>query len=299
MNNTIISLKKEFKNGGAVIKENISMREYTSFMTGGNAKVGVFPQTPEALAKAVKILSQSKYCVLGNGSNVLFPDKGYDGAVLFTTAMKKVEVKDNFITAQCGAGITGVAATALKNSLSGLEFAYGIPGSIGGAVFMNAGAYGGEMSQIVQSSICVNPDGTICEIKGSEHGFAYRHSAYMDWDKIIVECTMVLEKGDYNAIKLQMDNNMSSRRAKQPLEYPNSGSTFKRPPDNFAGKLITDCGLKGYTIGGARVSEKHAGFIINIGNATSDDVLRLIEHIKNQVKKQFNVELECEVRYIC
>lgn len=299
MENLIRVLQKEFQSGGAVIKENISMSEYTSFKTGGTAAVGVFPENELAAARAVRIMQDKKYVVLGNGSNVIFPDNGYNGAVLFTTSMKCVEVQDNIITAQCGAGITGIAATAFKCSLSGLEFAYGIPGTAGGAVYMNAGAYDGEMSQVVQSSTCILPDGTLKTVVGEEHEFSYRRSVYTDGNKVITGCKMFLKSGDTAAIKAKMDENMFKRRDKQPLEYPSAGSVFKRPPGTFAGKLISDCGLKGYTVGGAQVSEKHAGFIINAGGAKSDDILRLIEHIKSEVLRQFGVQLECEVRYIC
>ena len=291
-------LQKEFQ-GKGIIKENILMSDYTSFRTGGPCKMGVFPNTVEDMARAVQIIGETKYCVLGNGSNVLFPHKGYDGIVIFTTALKNVAVRDNIITAACGAGITGIAGTAYKNSLGGLEFAYGIPGTLGGAVYMNAGAYGGEMSQVVESSTYVAKDGTVHTVNRDEHDFSYRHSVYMDSDRIIVECSMRLIRGNSCEIKAKMDENIFKRRDKQPLEYPSAGSIFKRPPDNFAGKLISDCGLKGFTIGGAQVSEKHAGFIINVGGATTDDILRLIEHIKNEVYKSFAVELECEVRYIC
>ncbi len=299
MNNTVQLLQKEFQNGDAIIKENISMKGFTTFKTGGNARVAVFPQSIEAMAKTVRLLKGTKYCVLGNGSNVIFSDDGYDGTVVFTTAMKAVAVKDGVITAQCGAGLTGVSALALKNGLSGLEFAYGIPGSVGGAVFMNAGAYDGEMAQIVVKSTYIDKDGNVGQKLAQEHEFAYRHSSYMDSSDIIVECQMNLVPADPAQIKAKMDENMSKRRDKQPLEYPSAGSTFKRPEGYFAGKLISDCGLKGYTVGGAQVSEKHAGFIINIGDATSSDILKLIDHIKNEVFRQFGVELECEVRYIC
>ena len=299
MKNIIRILQKEFENGGAQIKEGILMSDYTTFKTGGPAAVGVFPQSEAAAAKAVRILADAKHCVLGNGSNVLFPDKGYDGAVIITSQMKDVTLDGELVCAQCGASLTKTAALAMKNSLSGLEFAYGIPGSIGGAVYMNAGAYGGEMSQVVVESRYIDSDGKSGVLTQDEHDFSYRHSAYTDTDRIIVGCKMRLSRGSMDEIKAKTDENIFKRRDKQPLEYPSAGSVFKRPTGNFAGKLISDCGLKGYTVGGAQVSQKHAGFIINIGGATSDDILRLIEHIKSEVVRQFGVELECEVRYIC
>ena len=296
MNNVIELLKKEI-NVTAV--ENISMSEHTSFKTGGIARLGIFPENAEALRSVMNIIGDTKYCVLGNGSNVIFPDEGYNGIVVFTGNMKKIEISDNIIDVQCGAGITGLASLAYKNSLSGLEFAYGIPGTVGGAVFMNAGAYDGEISQVLDSSTYLDVDGTIGVMSAEEHEFSYRHSAYCECDRIILSCKLVLKKGDSAEIKSKMDENMAKRIDKQPLDYPSAGSVFKRPPNAFAGKLISDCGLKGYSIGGARVSEKHAGFIINGGGATSGDILALIEHVKNEVAKQFGIELECEVRYIC
>ena len=297
MNNVTELLKKEF-NTTAV--ESVPMSKHTSFKTGGNARLGIFPKSVEEFVSAMRIIGDAKHCVLGNGSNVIFPDDGYDGIVVFTGNMKKTEISDGCtITAECGAGITALSSLALKNSLSGLEFAYGIPGTVGGAVFMNAGAYDGEISQILESSMYLSPDGTIGVMSAEEHEFAYRHSIYCDCDKIILSCKLKLEKGDPSEIKAKMNENMAKRIDKQPLDYPSAGSVFKRPPNAFAGKLISDCGLKGYSIGGARVSEKHAGFIINGGDATSDDILALIEYVKNEVIKQFGIELECEVRYIC
>lgn len=299
MNSIIRILQKEFENGGAVVKENLLMSEYTTFKVGGPAALGVFPTSEEEVAKTIRILKGTKHCVIGNGSNVLFPDKGYDGTVIFTSCMKDVTVEGECISAQCGAPLTKAAVSALKNSLSGLEFAYGIPGSVGGAVYMNAGAYDGEMAQVITESRYVDIDGNVGVLDKNGHNFSYRHTAYTDTDKVIVGCKMKLCRGNSNEIKAKMDENMTKRRDKQPLEYPSAGSVFKRPTGNFAGKLISDCGLKGYTVGGARVSEKHAGFIVNIGGATCDDVLRLIDHIKTEVLRQFGVELECEVRYIC
>ncbi len=299
MKNIIRILQKEFENGGAQVKEGILMSDYTTFKTGGPAAVGIFPQSEEAATKAVRILAGAKYCVLGNGSNVLFPDKGYDGAVIVTSQMKDVSFDGELVDAQCGASLTKTAALAMKNSLSGLEFAYGIPGSIGGAVYMNAGAYGGEMSHVVVESRYIDSGGNSGVLTQAEHDFSYRHSAYTDTDRIIIGCKMRLSRGNMDEIKAKTDENVFRRRDKQPLEYPSAGSVFKRPTGYFAGKLISDCGLKGYTVGGAQVSQKHAGFIINIGGATSDDILRLIEHIKGEVARQFGVELECEVRYIC
>lgn len=296
MNNVIELLKKE-SNVTAV--ENIPMSEHTSFKTGGNAVLGVFPSDIDALCRVINIIGDTKHCVIGNGSNVIFPDEGYNGIVVFTGGMKKAEVKDDVIEVQCGAGLTSLASLACKNSLGGLEFAYGIPGTVGGAVFMNAGAYEGDISQVLESSMYLDTDGNIGAMSAEEHNFSYRHSVYCDCDKIILSCRLALKKADPEAIKAKMDENMAKRIDKQPLDYPNAGSIFKRPPNAFAGKLVSDCGLKGYTIGGARVSEKHAGFIINGGGATSGDILSLIEYVKNEVVKQFGIELECEVRYIC
>ena len=300
MNNLTEILRKEFQNRKDVtMVENIPMSEHTSFKTGGTAAVGIFPENVDGLKAVLEIIGDTKYCVLGNGSNVIFPEKGYDGAVVFTEKMKKTEFYGNSVYVQCGAGITGLAASAQKHSLSGLEFAYGIPGTVGGAVFMNAGAYDGEISMVLESSEYLEKNGRIGTLNADKHEFSYRHSIYCDCDRIILSCKLRLENADPIAIKSKMDENMAKRIDKQPLDYPSAGSVFKRPANAFAGKLISDCGLKGYTIGGARVSEKHAGFIINGGGATSDDILKLIEHVRNEVVHQFGIELECEVRYIC
>lgn len=300
MNNTVELLKREFKNNqNVIVSENVPMNKYTTFKTGGIAAGAVFPTDTESMRRTLEILNGTKYSVLGNGSNVIFTDGKYDGVVVFTLNMKDTRVDGNMLEVQCGAGITRASVVAQKHSLGGLEFAYGIPGTAGGAVYMNAGAYDGEISQVLYDSTFITKDGNVGILSAEQHEFSYRHSAYVNSDKIILSCRFCLTESDADAVKAKMDENMSKRIEKQPLEYPSAGSVFKRPENAFAGKLISDCGLKGYAIGGAQVSPKHAGFIINTGNATSNDILKLIEYVRNEVIRQFGIELECEVRYIC
>ena len=243
--------------------------------------------------------------MIGHGSNILFDGHGFDGAIIFTKYMSDVEYihkpNETLIRVECGRNLTELASDAgKKHALTGLEFAYGIPGSIGGAVYMNAGAYGGEMADVVVESEYYDTEkDTFVTIDAAEHDFSYRHSIFDAHPEHIVISTLLrLKKGDPEEIFNLMSKNMSSRREKQPLEYPNAGSTFKRPVGHFAGKLIEDAGLKGYTVGGAQVSEKHAGFLVNRGGATSNDVLTLMEHIKSVVKEKYDVDLESEIIYV-
>ncbi len=281
-------------------EENTRLSEHSSFKVGGPAALGVFPESTEEIVKAVRLARECKikYTVIGNGSNVVFADRGYLGAVIFTSGAKSIEINGNTVKAECGASFTHLAAFAGKASLAGLEFAYGIPGTVGGAVYMNAGAYGGEVKDALRTSLCYDAaSGEILEIR--EHAFSYRTSIYAKSPSLtVLEATFELASGDADEIKTKMDELMEKRRDKQPLEFPSAGSTFKRPEGHFAGKLIEDAGLKGYTVGGAQVSEKHAGFVINRGGATANDILELVEHIKKVVSSQFGVMLECEIKYI-
>ena len=290
------------------LRENERLSKHSSFHVGGNAKYAAFPANRAQLVSLINhLVSQGqRYIVVGNGSNLLFDDEGYDGVVVFTKKLCDIEfihLKDGKtqIYVECGRPLTELTSEAGKrHMLEGLEFAYGIPGSVGGAVYMNAGAYGGEMSDIVvKSEYLDTTTGEIREINAAEHQFSYRHSIFHEHPEfIILSTTLSLREGNGEEIYAKMQKNMSARREKQPLEYPNAGSTFKRPEGHFAGKLIEDAGLKGYFIGGAQVSEKHAGFIINRGGATCKDILDLIEHIKNEVKQKYNVALECEIIYV-
>ncbi len=282
--------------------EILSMSNHTSMQVGGIASVVAFVRNAEELINAIKEARNQyiKYVVIGNGSNVVFSEKGFDGLVIITNNMKSFSVEDNIIKADCGASISKLAIAAQKAELTGLEFAYGIPGTVGGGLFMNAGAFGGNVSDVVVSSICYDTKkDVIRKIDLDEHEFNYRESIYSKNPHLIILAVMMeLKKGKMADIISAMNQNVRARKEKQPLEFPSAGSVFKRPVGHYAGALIENCGLKGYRIGGAEVSEKHAGFIINRGDATADDVMALVEHIKATVSENYGVELECEIRYI-
>lgn len=283
------------------IKQNEPMSRHTSFKIGGNADLYIIPHDMDALIETVRILkeTETKRYFLGNATNVLFDDAGFRGAVVSLGNICAIKVIENRIIAEAGASLNLVCKTARDKELSGLEFAYGIPGSIGGAVFMNAGAYGGEMSQVVaQSTYLSLDDMTVHTIPLSAHEYGYRESVYRHNNWLVLSAVMELQKGEYDKINAAMNDYMSRRIDKQPLEYPSAGSVFKRYPGRYTGQMIEECGLKGYSIGGAQVSEKHAGFIVNKGGATSTDVLALIEHIKNEVYKKFDCRIECEVIHV-
>jgi UDP-N-acetylmuramate dehydrogenase len=236
------------------------------------------------------------FFLLGNGSNLLVSDKGIRGAVIhLSKGFNNIDIKDNIITAKAGATLAGIARVAYDNSLTGFEFAAGIPGSLGGAIVMNAGAYDGEMKNVVRSVKLMDYNGNIVTKTNEEMHFSYRHSLLKEESYIVLEVEIALEKGDQADIKAKMDDLSQRRRDKQPLEYPSAGSTFKRPEGYFAAKLIDDAGLRGYSVGGAQVSTKHCGFVINTGNATATDVYTLINDVQNRVKKSSGVEIEPEV----
>ncbi len=280
-----------------IVLENEPMSRHTSFEIGGPAEIMVVPDSAEALAEVIKTVKGVPLTVIGNGSNLLVNDNGIAGVVVkLSGTMNDINVEGNVITAGAGALLSKIGSVAKKESLAGFEFASGIPGTVGGAVFMNAGAYGGEMKDIVVLSRYVDKNGNMGEI--TEHNFGYRTSVYKESDKYITEVVIKLTKGNPDEIQEKMLDFARRRSDKQPLEYPSAGSVFKRPEGYFAGKLIEDAGLKGFSIGGACVSEKHSGFIINKGGATCKDVLSLIEHIKREVFNKFGVMLEQEVRVI-
>lgn len=283
------------------IKQNEPMSRHTSFKIGGNADLYIIPHDMDALIETVRILkeTETKRYFLGNATNVLFDDAGFRGAVVSLGNICAIKVIENRIIAEAGASLNLVCKTARDKELSGLEFAYGIPGSIGGAVFMNAGAYGGEMSQVVaQSTYFSLDDMTVHTIPLTAHEYGYRESVYRHNNWLVLSAVLELQKGEYDKINAAMNDYMSRRIDKQPLEYPSAGSVFKRYPGRYTGQMIEECGLKRYSIGGAQVSEKHAGFIVNKGGATSADVLALIEHIKNEVYKKFDCRIECEVIHV-
>ncbi len=294
-------LSDEAKNGELTYKENVKLSLLSSFKIGGDAAFVIYPESRKSLSDTIKMLKEADlyYIVVGNMSNLLFDDRGFNGAVVCTKNMKTVSIDGCNITADAGASITSLASTACSNSLSGLEFAYGIPGSVGGALFMNAGAYGGEIKDVLLSSCAYLPEeDRFITLSGAEHGFGYRHSVYMEKDLVAVSATFELSFGDQTEIRSKMQDLMNRRVSKQPLDMPNAGSIFKRCEGHYTGEMIERSGLKGFSVGGAMVSEKHAGFIVNKGNATSSDVLQLIDIIKDRIKKDFEVELECEVRYV-
>jgi len=290
------------------IKINEPLSKHSSFRIGGGAKYALFPKNREELIFAVNTCIQrhKKFLIVGNASNLLFDDNGFDGVVIFTTKMDNTEyIHKNdgvYIKAECGKSLTELASeVGKKHSLQGLEFAYGIPGTVGGAVYMNAGAYGGQMSDVVVETEAYDFKAQrVVTVTGEEHKFSYRHSLFGETPRLIVLSTTVkLSLGDAEEIFAKMYKTMTSRKEKQPLELPNAGSTFKRPGENiFVGKLIEDAGLKGYSVGGAQISEKHAGFTVNRGGATSSDVRSVIEHTKAVVLEKYGVSLETEIIYI-
>lgn len=276
------------------------MKNHTTFKIGGPAKYIFMPDGAEDIKKVVDYCkyNNEKYIIIGNGSNVLFMDEGYDGVIIqIYSNMNNISVQDNCIYAQAGALLSKIASCAKDNSLTGMEFAAGIPGTLGGAVAMNAGAYGGEMKDIIDYVDILEKNGDIVRYSCDKMNFGYRHSI-VDNDKIVVGASIRLKYGDKTAIADKMNELKDARVSKQPLEYPSAGSTFKRPEGYFAGKLIQDAGLKGYKVGGAMVSDKHSGFVINYNNATAGDVLTLIDDVKKKVYDMFGVELEPEVKII-
>lgn len=282
------------------VLEQEPLSAHTTFRIGGPADVMVFPKTEEELAGALKACAKAEIVplILGNGSNVLAPDQGLNRVVICTKDLAEVAVEGNTLTAGAGCTMAKMAVAALNAGLTGLEFAHGIPGTIGGGAVMNAGAYGGELKDVVTEVRCLTLEGEALVKRGEELEFGYRHSCFENGDLIIASVAVQLQPGDPEQIKARMEELSAKRRASQPLEYPSAGSTFKRPQGYFAAKLIQDCGLKGLSVGGAQVSPKHAGFVINTGSATCGDILRLIEEIQKEVRDQTGVELELEVRLL-
>ena len=277
------------------------MSKHTTFRVGGEADCLIMIHEEQELTKLIRYLNQIEeaYFIVGNGSNLLVGDKGYRGVVLkFDGPMGEVQTKDGVIRAGAGALLSKVAAQAKEHGLCGMEFAAGIPGSIGGAVVMNAGAYGGEMKQVVVSVRGLDKEGEILTMDNDTMEFGYRSSAIRNRPIIVLEVTLQLAAGDAEAIGMRMEELAAQRRSKQPLEYPSAGSTFKRPEGYFAGKLIMDAGLRGYRIGGAQVSEKHCGFVVNRGGATAADIREVIEEVQERVRDRFHVTLEPEIVFL-
>jgi UDP-N-acetylmuramate dehydrogenase len=294
------AVKREALLQEAEVLENEPMNRHTSFKIGGKSDLFISPAGVQAIEPIIRACRKFEvpYFILGNGSNILMSDSGFRGAIIsFNSNISKISVNDDVITCEAGAKLVTVCMAAQKCCLKGLEFAYGIPGTMGGAVYMNAGAYGGEMKDVVTNSDYIDLSGRQT-VNGSQHDFSYRHSLYSSSDKIITSVTLKLFQGSSKAISDKMNELMQKRKDRQPLEYPSAGSVFKRPEGHYAGTLIDNCCLKGTKIGGAMVSEKHAGFIINTGNATCDDVLKLIDLIKNSVFTQTGILLESEIKIV-
>ena len=277
------------------------MSRHTTFRIGGPARRMAFPETEMDLAALLDLAAEEgyPYLVIGNGSNLLAPDEGLDQLVINTSGLDAVAVTGESVCALAGAPLAKVANAAQRAGLTGLEFAHGIPGTLGGGIFMNAGAYGGELCQVVRIVRAWFPGGGVAALGAAECGFGYRRSVFSARaGAVILSAELALAPGEAGAVRKKMEELAAKRRASQPLEYPSAGSTFKRPEGHYAGTLIDQCGLKGERVGGAQVSEKHAGFLINTGGATCADVLALMEKVRETVREKTGVELEPEVRVL-
>ena len=301
------ALLRDFSDKGIIraeITENEPMSRHTTFKIGGPCGIFATPADTESLMEILRLTGEAGVpsLVIGNGSNLLFDDVGYDGCVVCTSGLKNIECDGEHLVAGAGCSVTALSRYAAEHFLGGLEFAYGIPGTVGGAVFMNAGAYGGEISQVLESSTCYDPvSGKVYTIPAEGHMFGYRTSVYRKNGCVILSARFRLKPLDMDGAaesREKMNDFMNRRVSKQPLDLPSAGSVFKRCEGRFTGQMIEEAGLKGYSVGGARVSEKHAGFIVNAGGATSRDVLELIEYIKKIILEKFGCSLECEVIYI-
>lgn len=287
---------------GIPVRRDVPTAPYTTFHIGGPITLMIEPQSEVQLMEALRIVRKNGIfsLVLGRGSNVLLPDEGIEGVIIRTSCVRDASEEMGALPASCGATLAEIARVAQRAGLAGLEFAHGIPGTLGGALFMNAGAYGGQMSDVVTSVRLYDAErDEILTLSGEQMAFSYRHSilqAHPEWT--VLGATVTLTPDDPHSIEARMQDYMQRRREKQPLEYPSAGSTFKRPAGAFAGQLIEQSGLKGYRIGGAMVSPKHAGFVINAGGATAKDVLALIEHIKGVVYRDHGIELESEIQIL-
>lgn len=277
------------------------MKRHTTFRIGGPADFFLLPSTVDEVRGILEICREEElpYFILGNGSNLLVSDKGYRGVIIqLYRNFSNISVEGNEICASSGALLSQIAAAARNASLTGFEFAGGIPGTLGGAVFMNAGAYGGELKDVLKEAVVMTEQGEILTLPVEKLDMGYRTSRIKKAGYLVLEARLVLEQGDMDKIRDITKDLTEKRVSKQPLEYPSAGSTFKRPEGYFAGKLIMDAGLRGYQVGDAQVSEKHCGFVINKGNATAADVLKLIENVREKVQEQFGVTLEPEVKFL-
>lgn len=287
--------------GSDNVYRNEPMRKHTTFRIGGPADFYLCPHSAKEIQKAVAICREEElpYFILGNGSNLLVSDQGYRGVVIqLWKNVSDILVEGCRIRAKAGASLAKIAGEALEEGLTGMEFAAGIPGTLGGAVVMNAGAYGGEMKDILQEALVMDEQGEIFTLKKEELHLGYRTSIIKEKGYIVLAAALELKPGDRKEIKEKMDELKQRRVEKQPLDMPSAGSTFKRPEGYFAGKLIMDAGLRGFSVGGAQISEKHCGFVVNTGKATANDVLTLIREVQKRVRDKFGVELETEVKFL-
>ena len=288
---------------GCTVVRDEPLSRHTTFHIGGPCRLMLIPDSTEDLQKLMAYVGEHniRTLILGKGSNMLCADEGYDGVViLLDKSIGKIElISEDTIRAEAGAPLIMLCTKALEYGLTGLEFAYGIPGTVGGGIFMNAGAYGGEIKDVVVSVTAVDRNGKLHTYGAEELGFTYRASRFTHSDEVIVSGEFKLRKGDRTAIEAEMNRLIGCRRSKQPLDFPNAGSTFKRPKkDVYVGKLIQDNGLRGFSIGGAQVSEKHCGFVVNKGGATCSDVTSLISRIQETVREKTGYKLECEIRIV-
>ena len=298
-----VNIKQRFQEilGNDRVLEAEPMSKHTTFRIGGPADLFVAPENIDEIKKLIAICKEEEvpYFILGNGSNLLVSDKGYRGVIMqLYRSFGQITLKENEIHAQAGALLSGIAAMAREASLTGFEFAGGIPGTLGGAVVMNAGAYGGEMKDVLKEVTVLTPEGEIVTLQADELQMGYRTSVVKEAGYIVLEAVISLKEGNPEEIKNRMQELAAMRSSKQPLSYPSAGSTFKRPEGYFAGKLIMDSGLRGYQVGGAQVSEKHCGFVINAGNATAKDVTTLMADVQRIVMEKFGVKLEPEVKLL-
>ena len=293
------SLREQIKSG--TVTEQEPMSRHTSFSIGGPADVFVQPATKEEIKNAIFCAKEAgvPFFVMGNGSNLLVSDEGFRGMIIqIGKNFQEISVQDTVIEVQAGALLSRTARAAWNAGLTGFEFAAGIPGTTGGAVAMNAGAYGGEIKDVLLDAQVLTQDGEFLTLTAEELELSYRHSCIFEKNYVVVSARFAFEKGDADQIRGRMDELAKARREKQPLEFPSAGSTFRRYPGYFTAKLIDDAGLKGFSVGGAQVSEKHAGFVINRGNATAADVLALVDEIKKRIFEINGINIECEIRYI-
>ena len=290
-------LTKEISEENIFIDE--PMKKHTSFKIGGVADIFIKVKSVQELQYIIEVAKMEKILItiIGNGSNLLVKDNGIRGIVIMLN-MDKIEIEDTIVTVEAGVKLGFLAQKLLKEELTGFEFAAGIPGSIGGAVRMNAGAYGGEMKDIIVETKCLTPSGEIVTLSNEEQKFSYRHSIFMENRYIVLETKIKLQKGNKDEIKAKMDDYAQQRKEKQPISVPSAGSTFKRGTDFVTAKVIDECGLKGFSIGDAQVSTKHAGFVVNNGNATAEDVLKLIEHVQKVVLEKTGKKIELEIEVL-